>query len=90
MDYPAVVRMLERPKYLHGEVHCVAPFQHALLLDVVGQRYAVDVLHDDELHLVGEAYVVDLHDVRVREKRDRLRFVPETAQELIAARKLGL
>ena len=87
--YPAVVRVLKRFKYLHGEMHRVAPFEHALLLDVVGERDAVDILHDDKLHLVGEAYVVNFHDVRVREKRDRLRFVPEAAQELIAARKLG-
>ena len=88
MDYPAVVGVLKRLEYLHGEMHRVAPFQDALLLDVVGQRDAVNVLHNDKLHLVRESDVVYLDDIRVREKRNRLRFVPETAQELIAARKL--
>ena len=86
----AVVRVLERLKYLNSEVNRVAPFQHALLFDVISKRDTVNVFHNDELHLIGESHVVDLYDIRVGKQRYRLGFITESAQEFIAAGELRL
>ena len=82
---PAVVRVLKRFKYLDREMYRVTPFKYALLLDIVSQRDTVNVFHDDKLHLVGEAHVVYLDDIRVGKQRYRLGLVAETPEELLTA-----
>ena len=44
---------------------------------------AVDVLHDDEVGVVADADVEDLHAVRVREVRGEARLVEEHRDELL-------
>ena len=44
---------------------------------------AVDVLHDDEVRVVADADVEDLHAVRVRELRREARLVEEHRDELL-------
>ena len=82
--------MLKRAKHLNGEMNRVAPFENALLLDVIRERNSVDIFHYNKLNLVGKAHVIDFYDIRVRKQSYRFALVSEAAQKFIASRKLGL
>ena len=88
VDDAALVRVLQRLQDLHRKVQRLAPLDLALLLDVLLERDAVHIFHDDVLDAVAEADVVHLDDVRVREHRDRLRFVSEAPEEIAVVREL--
>ena len=49
---PLIVRVLERPQDLYGEMQGVLPFQNAFLFDVFLERDAVDIFHHNRLHLI--------------------------------------
>ena len=78
-----IVGVLQSSDYLGDEVERVLPFEDALLLDELLERDPVDILHNDELNLLGKAHIVDLNDVRVGENSDSLALVPESSQEFI-------
>ena len=84
------VGVLQSAEDLHRKVQRLSPFDLALLLNVLLQGDAVNVLHDDILDAVAEADVIDLDDIRVRKHRNGFRFIAETAQEIAVARKLFL
>ena len=64
-------------------MHGILPSQHSLLLHELLQGYAVDILHDYELYLLGKAHVVYFDDVRVAEHRYRLGLVAEAPYKII-------
>ena len=64
----------------------------ALLLQRLGDRLqvrAVDVLHDDEVGVVADADVEDLHAVRVRELGGEARLVEEHRDEFFFSLRCG-
>ena len=75
--------MLQRTEHLDDEVYRILPCQHLLIVDILLERDAVDILHDDKLELIREADVVHLDDVRMRQECDRLRLIAEAAQEFL-------
>ena len=61
----AVMRVLECAEHLNDEVDGILPRQHVLGVDILLERDAVDILHDDILESVREIHIVDLDDVRM-------------------------
>ena len=62
-----------------------------LLLERLGDRLEVrpvDELHDDEVRVVADADVEDLHAVRMREVRAEARLVQEHRDELLLLREM--
>ena len=51
-------------------------------LQPIGERFALDVLHDEKVDAVFVAYVVEDADVRVVQARDRARFLLEALAQL--------
>ena len=51
--------------------------------DLVAQRYAIDVLHGDEVEAVCFANLVDVRDVWMVERRGRGRFLFEAAHPIL-------
>ena len=83
--------MLQRTENLRGKVHGLLPRQRtAALLEVLLQRDAVQVLHDDVLQLVGDRDVIDPDNIRVVEDGDGLGLVFETANQLLIIQKFFL
>ena len=78
----------EGAEYLRREMHSLLDPDDSLLLDVIFEGYAVDVLHDDILKRRTVAYVENLDDIRVVEQRDRAGFVAESAAELLVVEVL--
>src|SRR5262249_475784 len=57
--------------------------------EAIGERLALEVLHDQVVGLAFAADVVERADVRVRELRDRLGFALEPLADLLAGTELG-
>ena len=55
--------VLKRSEYLYYEIYSVLPFEAALLLDKFLESDAVDIFHDDELHLLGKSDIIYLYDI---------------------------
>lgn len=77
----AVVGVLQCPQDLHDKVHRIFPVEHVFAVDVVFQRNAVNVLHDDILHLVRKAHIVNFYNIRVGHHGDCLGLVAEPPLE---------
>ena len=61
-----VMSMLKRAKYLRGEMHRLSPRDNSLLLNILFERYSLDILHNNILKLVSVADIINLNDVRMR------------------------
>ena len=66
-----------------------AGVERGLGVDDRGERLAVDVLHDDEVGVVGLAPVEDRDDVRMREVCRRLCLPSEALDERVVGGELG-
>jgi len=64
-----------------------APEWHWPAVDTGGQRLAFQVLHDQEVHAVVVADVIQRADVRVVESGDRVRFALEACAQLRVCRQ---
>ena len=83
--------VLQRTENLRGKVHGLLPRQRtSALLEVLLQRDAVHVLHDDVLQLVGDRDVIDPDNIRVVEDGDGLGLVFEAANQLLIIQKFFL
>ena len=82
--------VLQSAEDLHRKVQRLSPFDLALLLNILLQGDAIDILHDDVLNAVTKADIIDLDDIRMRKHRNGFRFIAETAQKIAVARKLFL
>jgi len=85
MDDPLFVRPLERV----GDLRAVP--EHLVgrkrpLLDPIGERLAFDHLHDEEMRALLVTDVEEGADVRMIERRDRLRLTLESSAELFVLR----
>ena len=78
-----VVSVLQCFKYLHHKLESILPPQNPLLFKQLLQRDTVNVLHNDELYLIGEAHIVDLYDIGMGEDSNSLAFVAEASYKLI-------
>ena len=90
MHNAAIVCVLECPQNLNDKMHSVFPVEHVLAVNEVLQRDTVNELHDDVLHLIRKAHVVDLHDVGMRHHGNCLGLIAEPTLEFLALRVLGL
>ena len=72
VDDPARMCVLKRLCDLRREMERLAPVQLTLLLHILLERDPVDQLHYDIIEAVGVRHIVDAHDIRVRQHRDRL------------------
>ena len=79
---PVVVGMLQGAQDLDGEVHGFLPIQYAFMLDIFFEGDAVNILHDDVVHPIGEVDIVYPHDVGVGKQSHRLGFILEPAEQL--------
>ena len=74
--------MLQGAQDLDGEVHGFLPIQYAFMLDIFFEGDAVNILHDDVVHPIGEVDIVYPHDVGVGKQSHRLGFILEPAEQL--------
>ena len=72
MDYALIVGVLEGAEDLHGEMHRLLDAEPALLLDILLEGDALDILHDDILELVAVVDVEHLDYVGMRKHGDGL------------------
>jgi hypothetical protein len=71
-----------------------ADFQHLLggqraFLNAGRERFALQKFHDQEISAVLVAHVVQMADIRVRQRRDGARFAIETLLGLRIGGKMG-
>ena len=80
--------MLQGTQNLGGEMDGFLPCQgSAALLEVFLQRDAVDIFHDDILHLVRDRDVVHLDNVGMVKDRDRFGLIFEASDQLFIIEK---
>ncbi len=84
MDDALVVRGRQSEGHLRAEIDD-APDRQAAVGELVAQRPAFEQLHGRVGHAVVAAVAVDREDVRVRERRDRARFLLEALAALGSA-----
>ena len=72
---------------LEGDAHRLARVVAALAADVVLERLALDVLHDDVVGAVDRAPVVDVDDVGVVDAGGGLGLAAEALDELARRRR---
>ena len=60
-----------------------------LLMNLLAQGYAVNELHGDEVHAVALADLMDGRDVRMIERRRRLRFLNKTPHPVLIGGQVG-
>ncbi len=82
------VRVGQRVGHLPRDARRVADRELLLRVEELAQRRAVDAAHDDVKDLLLPADLVDRHDVRMLEARDRLRFVQEALGDVVRRREL--
>ena len=78
-----VMRMLERAQNLNDKVHSILPVQNLLAVNVILQRDAVNIFHDDILHLFRKSHIVDFHNIGMGQHCNCLGFIPEPPLELL-------
>ena len=83
VDNPLGMGMHEGAEDLGGEMHRFLDADHPLLLDIILERNAVDIFHDDVLERGAVTHVEDLDDVRVIEQGDRAGLVAEASAEFL-------
>ena len=83
VDDPLAVGVLEPGARLDPDLDRRLGAEPPLGLQQLGDRLALDVLHDDVVAAVVDAGVVDLDDVRVDQLRDRERLAAEAGDELV-------
>ena len=69
---PARMGVLECLGDLRRKMQRLAPIKLPFLLHILLERDPVDQLHYDIIEAVGVRHIVDAHDIRVRQHRDRL------------------
>ena len=85
------VGVFQRPQHLGGKVDDLFPGQGAApLFQILFEGDAVDVFHHDILQLVGHRDIVHLDDVGMIQDRDGLRFIFETADQLLVVKEFFL
>ena len=85
-----VMGVLKRAENLRCKMHGLLPRYNALLLNILLERDALDILHNYILELVAVADIINLDYVRMREHSYRLGFILESAAELLACKELIL
>ena len=83
MDHASRVRVAEAVEQLADDLADFADFVADFLLQMLRQRFAVDELHHDVGDRVVLAVVVNLHDARMHQAADRLRFVAEALHDVL-------
>ena len=78
--------VLKRAENLRCKMHGLLPRYNALLLNILLERDALDVLHNYILELVAVADIINLDYVRMREHGYRLGLILESAAELLACK----
>src|SRR5205085_6070634 len=81
MDDSFAVRAVERRRDLDAVAKDLIERQRSFAQSI-GERFAVEELHDEKVHAVVEANVVQRADVRMIELRDRLRLALEADAQL--------
>ena len=71
-------------------MHGLLPRYNALLLNILLERDALDILHNYILKLVTVADIINLDYVRMRKHSYRLGLILESAAELLACKELIL
>jgi hypothetical protein len=87
VDDPGRVRALERVGDLDPEPEDLLDRERPPL-DALGERLALEELHDQEVDLALPPDVVEGADVRVLERRDRLRLALEALAHLLGGREV--
>ena len=85
-----VMSVLKRAENLRCKMHGLLPRYNALLLNILLERDALDILHDYILELVAVADIINLDYVRMRKHSYRLGLILESAAELLACKELIL
>ena len=78
-----VMSVLKCAEDLDHEMDRILPCKNVLLLDILLEGDTVNVFHNDILYLLRESHIVNFNDIRVRENCYSLRFIAESAQELL-------
>ena len=86
VDDPVAVREAKRIEDLERVGDRLADRERAASEDQLLEAAALDHLHRDVVGALGLAAVVDRDDVRVRERRSRLRLAPEALDEELVVR----
>ena len=85
-----VMSVLKCAEDLRCKMHGLLPRYNALLLNILLERDALDILHNYILELVAVADIINLNYVRMREHRYRLGLILESTAELLACKELIL
>ena len=85
MDDPLVVRGLECLGDLRGDLERLDD-REASCDDPIGQRRAIDQLHDQRTRAIEFLEAVDLPDVRVIERGEQLRLATEAREAILVGR----
>ena len=75
--------VLEGPEDLNGEMHRFLPADVLLLIDILLERDAIDILHDNVLQAVAEAHIVYLDNIRMGKNGNRFGFILKPAGEFL-------
>ena len=91
VDDAVLVGRVEGVRDLRADHHGTRRIEVPLAFEAIGQRLALQVLHDEiELATRRRAEVGDVDDVLVADLVDRLRFLHEARDDLGVARQLGV
>jgi hypothetical protein len=82
------MRGLERPTHVDGDVDRAFGEDSSAAREDLGERSALHVLHDDEVHAVVRSGVEDRDDVRVADARRGLRLATEPHHEAVVVGEL--
>ena len=82
--------VLKCAENLRCKMHGLLPRYNALLLNILLERDALNVLHNYILELVAVADIINLDYVRMREHGYRLGLILESAAKLLACKELIL
>ncbi len=88
VDDALPMRLVERVGDLDAVAQDLLGRQRAFA-EAVGERLALEVLHDEVVGVALAPDVVERADVRMRELRDRLRLALEAMARLLAGREVG-
>ena len=88
MDNTPAVGVAQATHDLGNEVQRFPPVQLSPLLHVLLQCDTIDEFHDDILGIAAPGHIIDRHDVRVGQLRDRLGFRVEAAAKILILRQI--